>query len=68
MSIQDLLHPNDRWLNTTRVCKRMCVSKQTAWRHRKAGIWPLPDGRDAKGNPLWLQSTIDNFLRGNLDN
>ena len=62
-----LLHPDDRWMNFTEVCRRRGHSRMTGWRQKKEGIFPKPNGRDAKGRDMWLQSNVDNDLRNNLE-
>lgn len=62
-----MLSADDQWLTFTRACERRGHSKMTGWRHRKAGTFPPPDGRNVHGHDMWLQSTIDNDYRKNLE-
>lgn len=54
----------DHWNSRTQFAERAGKHRQTLWRWERAGILPKPDGRDPFGNPLWRDSTIDNFLSG----
>ena len=55
----------DGWNNRTQFGERAGKTRQTIWLWGRKGLLPLPDGRDPFGNPLWRDSTIDNFLAGN---
>ena len=53
------------WNNRTQFGDRAGKSRQTIWRWERAGFLPAPDGHTPNGDPLWRDSTIDNFLAGN---